>query len=111
MMIGLDAILAAAVTAEPAPNGPTLFNNILSCFSEKLIKTTSHAAKACTEETRRHGIKELGYNWDSNTRTLSEAKDLLSRKISAETYYRKWPSSTVLQLKFALPALPHICSF
>lgn len=48
-MIGLDAILAAIVTVEPPQNGPILFNNILSCFSETTDQ--SHVAETQAEET------------------------------------------------------------
>lgn len=48
-MIGLDAILAAIVTAEPDQNCLILFSNILSCFS----KTTDQNCKSCSPSMHR----------------------------------------------------------
>lgn len=88
----------AGITAEPAQNGLILFNNLLSCFSE----IADQNCKSCSQSMHRGDAQTWNQrtgNWNWNTRTLSEAKVPLSRKISAEAYCHKWPSSTVLQLK------------
>lgn len=57
-----------------------------------------------TKSPHYHRIKGSEHNLNLNTGTLLEAKYPLSTKI------HKWPSSNVLQLKFAPPVLLYTCS-
>lgn len=57
-----------------------------------------------TKSPHSHRIKGSQHNRNLHTGTLLEAKYPLSTKI------HKWPSSNVLQLKFAPPVLLYTCS-
>lgn len=113
------------VTTEPALNGPKLFNEILSYFSETKDQNHKLWAEACPEE--RTLILSYTHNQSLSQPIHREPKDLDRTGTWApkpfqkprvhcpedpvlKPLYYKWPSSNVFQIKLVLSALPHAYS-
>lgn len=117
----------ATVTAEPAQNGPILFNEKPSCFSEM----TEQNCKSCSQSlsrgenldlhlepkppphptpppTHTHRTKGLRRNWNLNTKLFQKQRDHCSGRSCIDILYHKGPSSKVTDYNL-FPALNTHC--
>lgn len=97
---GSSILTASIITAKPAQTSPILFltSYWAVAFQRQQTNTKGHTAKECTEEgiltsshqqnqclRPPHGTRGLGHDQNLNTRTFSEEKSLLSRKIQCRS--------------------------